>query len=48
MRVRFHFKLRLRQGRDEDLGKLAALVVLPDGLALLSHLDEVDVLRREI
>ena len=44
--VRFHFKLRLRQGRDEDLGQLAALMILPDGLALLGHLDEVDVLRR--
>mmetsp|Transcript_20041 Transcript_20041/g.50701 ORF Transcript_20041/g.50701 Transcript_20041/m.50701 type:complete len:245 (-) Transcript_20041:27-761(-) len=40
----FHVKLWLRQRRDEDLGELAPLVVLPDGLALLGHLDEVDVL----
>mmetsp|Transcript_20037 Transcript_20037/g.50684 ORF Transcript_20037/g.50684 Transcript_20037/m.50684 type:complete len:218 (-) Transcript_20037:27-680(-) len=44
--VHFHVKrsIRLRQGRDEDLGQLAALVVLPDILTLFGHLDEVDVL----
>ena len=46
--VHFHVKrsIRLRQGRDEDLCQLAALVVLPDVLTLFGHLDEVDVLRR--
>ena len=38
--------IRLRNGRDEDLGQLASLVVLPDVLTLLGHFDEVDVLRR--
>ena len=46
MSVRCHGLLRLRQGGDEDLGQLAALMILSDGLALLGHLDEVDVLRR--
>ena len=47
-RLHFHVKrsIRLRQGRNEDLGQLTALVVLPDGLALFGHLDKVDVLRR--
>ena len=52
MCIRFHVhchvkrSIRLRNGRDEDLGQLAALVVLPDVLTLFGHLDEVDVLRR--
>ena len=46
LRVRFNDKLRLLQGRDPQLGQLAPLVVLPDGLALLGDLHEVDVLRR--